>query len=240
MEPPFKFSKADTAGEHDGIHGSLRYLVHTRDLTYVTPYRLCVTLHGGTSDGTFLHLHAHYLAFCRHLAPWLHISQEFRSATHREIQLQWHGWRRGHAHNCISTTSIVFFLGNNPVTWQSQKRKTVALSCEAEHVATTTATCQGLWLARARLLSDIRDPQIDSIVQGRQIISNLPNTDSCLPWSSISVQHRSAVPLGPSVWRKAKWWSSSFLQKTNLPTYWPSLSDEFAFNNFDRALAWWM
>jgi hypothetical protein len=46
-----------------------------------------------------------------------------------------------------STSGVMFFLGNNPVTWQSAKQKVVALSsCEAEYIAAATATCQGVWL----------------------------------------------------------------------------------------------
>jgi hypothetical protein len=40
-----------------------------------------------------------------------------------------------------STNEIIFFLGGNPISWQSSKQKVVALSsCEAEY--------QGIWLAR--------------------------------------------------------------------------------------------
>ena len=43
----------------------------------------------------------------------------------------------------------VFFLGNNLVTWSSQKQKIVALSsCEAEYVAAAVAAYQGVWLSR--------------------------------------------------------------------------------------------
>jgi hypothetical protein len=56
----------------------------------------------------------------------------------------------------------VFFLGDNPVSWQSQKQKVVALySCEAEYIAAATATCQGLWLSR--LLGDIRNTQAEAV-----------------------------------------------------------------------------
>ena len=59
-----------------------------------------------------------------------------------------------------STTGIGFFLGNNLVTWTSQKQKVVALStCEAEYVAAAVGACQGVWLSR--LIADLmgRDVQ---------------------------------------------------------------------------------
>jgi len=59
-----------------------------------------------------------------------------------------------------STTGMAFFLGNNLVTWTSQKQKVVALStCEAEYVAAAAGACQGVWLSR--LIADLmgRDVQ---------------------------------------------------------------------------------
>jgi hypothetical protein len=54
-----------------------------------------------------------------------------------------------------STTGVVFFLGGNVITWQSQKQRVVALSsCEAEYIAGATAACQGVWLAR--LLAELK------------------------------------------------------------------------------------
>jgi hypothetical protein len=48
-----------------------------------------------------------------------------------------------------STTWVIFFLMNNPITWQSTKQKVVAQSsCESEYIAAANATCQALWLAR--------------------------------------------------------------------------------------------
>jgi hypothetical protein len=55
-----------------------------------------------------------------------------------------------------STSGILFMLGGNPVTWQSQKQKIVALSsCEAEYVAATTAACQGVCLCGSSVFSRI-------------------------------------------------------------------------------------
>jgi hypothetical protein len=48
-----------------------------------------------------------------------------------------------------STTGVIFFLVNSPITWQLMKQKVVAQSsCEAEYIAAANVTCQALWLAR--------------------------------------------------------------------------------------------
>ncbi|WVZ61915.1 hypothetical protein U9M48_011722 [Paspalum notatum var. saurae] len=58
-----------------------------------------------------------------------------------------------------STSGILFFLGESPISWQSAKQKVVALSsCEAEYIAAATGACQAVWLAR--LLAEIRDPAV--------------------------------------------------------------------------------
>jgi hypothetical protein len=45
------------------------------------------------------------------------------------------------------TTGVAFFQGRNLISWQSQKKKVVALStCEAEYMVATVAACQGVWL----------------------------------------------------------------------------------------------
>ena len=45
-----------------------------------------------------------------------------------------------------STTGHVFYFGNSPITWCSQKQDTVALSsCEAEFIAETEAARQAIW-----------------------------------------------------------------------------------------------
>jgi hypothetical protein len=47
-----------------------------------------------------------------------------------------------------STSGVLFFLGNCPVSWQFLKQRVEALSsCEAEYIAATSATTQALWLA---------------------------------------------------------------------------------------------
>jgi hypothetical protein len=48
-----------------------------------------------------------------------------------------------------STTEVIFFLVNSPITWQSTKQKVVAQSSyESEYITTANVTCQALWLTR--------------------------------------------------------------------------------------------
>nr|GEU94320.1 hypothetical protein [Tanacetum cinerariifolium] len=50
-----------------------------------------------------------------------------------------------------STGGMVFYLKENLVTWGSKKQQCVALSsCEAEFMAATTATCQGIWVSMSK------------------------------------------------------------------------------------------
>nr|GEU99468.1 ribonuclease H-like domain, reverse transcriptase, RNA-dependent DNA polymerase [Tanacetum cinerariifolium] len=47
------------------------------------------------------------------------------------------------------TTGIVFYFGESPITWCTQKQPTVTLSsCESEFMVATGAACQALWLKR--------------------------------------------------------------------------------------------
>jgi hypothetical protein len=51
----------------------------------------------------------------------------------------------GDTEDSRSTSGILFYLGRSPITWQSQKQKSVALSsCEAEYTMSSTATCQAI------------------------------------------------------------------------------------------------
>jgi hypothetical protein len=61
----------------------------------------------------------------------------------------------GDADTHESTTGVLFFLGQNVISWRSQKQQVVALSsCEAEYIAAATAACQGVWLAK--MLAELR------------------------------------------------------------------------------------
>jgi hypothetical protein len=61
-----------------------------------------------------------------------------------------------------STSGVLFFLDNCPVSWQSLKQRVVALSCcKAEYIATTSAATQALWLAH--LLSELLGRKTETV-----------------------------------------------------------------------------
>ena len=62
-----------------------------------------------------------------------------------------------------STSGIIYFLSGGAICWQSTKQKVVSLSsCEAEFIAASTTTTQGVWLARLmeELIRRESDPQM--------------------------------------------------------------------------------
>ena len=61
-----------------------------------------------------------------------------------------------------STSGMVFYFGNNLISWCSQKQRVVALSsCEAEYIAASIAACQAVWLGR--LLADLTKKKVEKV-----------------------------------------------------------------------------
>jgi hypothetical protein len=55
-----------------------------------------------------------------------------------------------------SIAGIIFFLANNPITWQSTKQRVVAQSIyKSEYIVAANMTCQTLWFAR--VLAEVQD-----------------------------------------------------------------------------------
>jgi hypothetical protein len=54
-----------------------------------------------------------------------------------------------------STRGIVFFLGGNPITWQSSKQKIVVMSSYEVEYIPAVAACQAIWLTC--LLADMTE-----------------------------------------------------------------------------------
>nr|GEX19370.1 ribonuclease H-like domain, reverse transcriptase, RNA-dependent DNA polymerase [Tanacetum cinerariifolium] len=60
------------------------------------------------------------------------------------------------------TTGIIFYYGESPINWSTQKQATIGLSsCESEFIAATAAATQALWLKR--LLSKLTHTQEEKI-----------------------------------------------------------------------------
>ncbi|KAI3782063.1 hypothetical protein L2E82_12095 [Cichorium intybus] len=76
------------------------------------------------------------------------------------------------------TTGMVFYYSNSPITWSSQKQRTVALSsCKAEFMAATMAAWQALWLRS--LLKELTGSKAESIklcVDNKSAIALMKNS----------------------------------------------------------------
>nr|GEV09703.1 ribonuclease H-like domain, reverse transcriptase, RNA-dependent DNA polymerase [Tanacetum cinerariifolium] len=60
------------------------------------------------------------------------------------------------------TIGIIFYYGESPISWSTQKQATVALSsCESKFIAATVAATQALWLKR--LLSKLTNSKEDKV-----------------------------------------------------------------------------
>lgn len=147
MDPGLKLSK-DERGEpvdptnYRRLVGCLRYLLNTRpDLSYAVG------------------IASRYMQspMVSHLVAVKQILRYVSGTTSYGLR-----YKRGGSHKIIgysdsshntdtddgkSTTGHIFYFGETPISWCSQKQNTVALSsCEAEFMAATSAACQAIWL----------------------------------------------------------------------------------------------
>ncbi|CAO2146167.1 unnamed protein product [Urochloa humidicola] len=156
MEPRFKLSKNSTAPEtdateHRSLVGCLRYLVNTRpDLAYAVGY-VSRFMEKPTSE----HLAA-VKRLLRYVAGTINYGCRYvRQGGEAALVGYSDSDMAGDLDTRKSTSGVLFFLGQNAVSWQSQKQRVVALSsCEAEYIAAATAACQGVWLAK--MLGELR------------------------------------------------------------------------------------
>ncbi|GJR61949.1 uncharacterized mitochondrial protein-like protein [Tanacetum coccineum] len=145
MELGLKLSKAKDKPEVEATQyrkmvSCLRYLLHTRpDLTYSVGVvsRLMQSLR--TSHDRAIKQILRYLKGTTSFGIKYKQSNDMRLVGYISHNVDIDDGR--------STTRHIFYLGTSPITWCSQKQTTVALSsCEAEFMAATAATCQGIWL----------------------------------------------------------------------------------------------
>jgi len=155
MEARLKLHKND--GEavdptaYRSIIGSLRYIVNTRpDLAYSV----------GVVSRYMEAPNKEHWAAVKHILRYLKVTASYGCKYVRgtDLKPKLTGFSdsdfAGDVEDRKSTTGVIFFLGNNLITWVSQKQKIVTLSsCEAEYVAAAAAACQGVWLCR--LIGDL-------------------------------------------------------------------------------------
>jgi hypothetical protein len=149
MEPRLKLSKTSAAPavnptQYRSIVGSLRYLVNSRpDIAFAVGY-VSRFMEAPTAE----HLTA-VKRILRYISGTLHFGCFYQKGREAKLVGYSDSDLAGDIDTRKTTSGILFFLGNNVITWQSQKQKVVALSsCEAEYIAATTAACQGVWLAQ--------------------------------------------------------------------------------------------
>nr|GEX12654.1 ribonuclease H-like domain, reverse transcriptase, RNA-dependent DNA polymerase [Tanacetum cinerariifolium] len=74
-------------------------------------------------------------------------------------------------------TGIIFYYGDSPISWSTQKQATVALSsCESEFIAATAAATQALWLKRPlSRLTHSEEENITIMVDNKSAIQLMKN-----------------------------------------------------------------
>jgi hypothetical protein len=162
------------ATAYQSIIGSLRYLVNTHpDLAFVVSYV------------------SHFLEEPRmdHLAAVKKILRYVAGTCNWGL---WFGQKKGNQALLTgfsdadfagdvdvrkSTTGVIFFLSNDPITWQSIKQKVVAQSSyESEYITAANAMCQALWLAR--VLAEVQGSALSTPllrVDNKSIIALIKN-----------------------------------------------------------------
>ena len=163
MEPRLKLSKESTSPPVDttlyrSIVGSLRYLLHTRPDLAFSVGMVSRYMEKPTTE---------HMAAVKHILRYVKGTLNLGCVYEKkEGSLELIGYSdsdlAGDTNDRKSTTGLIFFLGSNPISWCSQKRKVVALSsCEAEYIAACAAACQGVWLGR--LLAELLKTEVKKV-----------------------------------------------------------------------------
>ena len=156
MEARLQLSNRGTTAEVDAtmyrsLVGSLRYLVHTRpDISFAVGY-----VSRFMEKPRLEHFAAvkHLLRYIAGTVDYGIVYPKCSDSCNRLVGYS-DSDLGGDVDDRKSTTGVIFFMGEMPISWQSHKQKAVALSsCEAEYMAGAVGACQAVWLAR--LLSDI-------------------------------------------------------------------------------------
>jgi hypothetical protein len=155
MEERLKLSHDSTTEEVDATQyrrlvGSLHYLAHTQpDLAFSVGYVSWFMQRPTTEHQQAVKRIIHYVAGT--LDHGLYYPRCLGEAHLVRYSDNDH---TGDIDTSKSTSEILFFFSKSLISWQSVKQQVVAFSsCEAEYIATSTASTQAIWLVR--LLGDL-------------------------------------------------------------------------------------
>ncbi|GKA19025.1 ribonuclease H-like domain, reverse transcriptase, RNA-dependent DNA polymerase [Tanacetum coccineum] len=177
MDPGTRLTK-NTEGtmvnstEYQSLIGCLRYLLHTRpDLSY--------------SVG----LLSRYMQEPKeqHMKAIKQVLRYVKGTKDYGITYKHNGGNKIHGYSDSSygvntqegkgTTGIIFYYGESPINWSTQKQATVALSsCESEFIAATAAATKALWLKRLlSRLTHSEEEKITIMVDNKSAIALMKN-----------------------------------------------------------------
>ena len=150
MELRLKLSKHSQAEQVDpteyrSVVGSIRYLLHTQpEFSYFVGY-----VSRFMEKPTKEHMAA-VKNILRYVKGTVNLGCSFRKSDKPPSLLGYcDSDHAGDIDDRKSTTGVLFYFGQCPVSWISQKQRIVAQSsCEPEYVAAASAACHGVWLAR--------------------------------------------------------------------------------------------
>ena len=163
MDGSLKLSKGEGEASTDEKKyrrsiGCLRYLVHTRpDLSYSI----------GVLSRYMLDPKESHDAALKHVLRYIRGTLGYGLTYGRADKAKLLGYSDSSLNvdidDEISITGHMFYLGESPITWCSQKQEVVALSsCEAEFMAATEAAKQAIWLQE--LLSEVTGEECEKVI----------------------------------------------------------------------------
>ncbi|GJW90551.1 ribonuclease H-like domain, reverse transcriptase, RNA-dependent DNA polymerase [Tanacetum coccineum] len=162
MDPGTRLTKITegtmvNATEYRSLIGCLRYLLHTRpDLSYSV----------GLLSRFMQEPREQHMKAIRQVLRYVKGTKDYGITYKHNGGNKIHGFSDSsygvNTQEGKGTTGIIFYYGESPISWSTQKQATVALSsCESEFIAATAATTQALWLKR--LLSKLTHSQEEKV-----------------------------------------------------------------------------
>ncbi|GJW27479.1 ribonuclease H-like domain, reverse transcriptase, RNA-dependent DNA polymerase [Tanacetum coccineum] len=162
MDPGTRLTKVTegtmvNSTEYRSLIGCLRYLLHTRpDLSYSV----------GLLSRFMQEPREQHMKAIRQVLRYVKGTKDYGITYKHNGGNKIHGFSDSsygvNTQEGKGTTGIIFYYGESPISWSTQKQATVALSsCESEFIAATAAATQALWLKR--LLSKLTHSQEEKV-----------------------------------------------------------------------------